>query len=73
MSVYDVFRALIHGFELSKSYPGSYCSALERLVTALFQFFVAVFSFVLIPLLRAIMKRNLKILELMETKPGRLG
>ena len=68
MSVYDVFLEWISGFNETESYPGPYCIALYRLLIALFQFGLIVLNLALILMYRIILKRNVKILKLLDTK-----
>jgi hypothetical protein len=68
MSVCDVFFEWIHGFNVAESYSGPYCIALYRLLIALLQFGLIVFNLALILMYRIILKRNVKILELLDTK-----
>ena len=68
MSVCDVFFEWIHGFNVTESYSGPYCIALYRLLIALLQFGLIVFNLALILMYRIILKRNVKILELLDTK-----
>ena len=66
MSVYDVFFEWIRGFNVTGSYSGPYCIALYRLLIALLQFGLIVFNLALILMYRIILKRNVKILELLD-------
>ena len=64
MSIYDIFSGWIDGFNVSMSYSGIYCVAYEKFISALFDLYITVFIFLLIPTCRAIIKRNQKILQL---------
>lgn len=68
LSIYDIFKGWINGFNVSMSYSGIYCVAFEKFISALFDLYLTAFIFLLILTCRAIIKRNHKILQLIETK-----
>jgi len=64
LNSFDIFLSFLQGFEISKSYSGPFCVALQRLLSGSFQIVLSILSFLLIPFIAAIVKRNLKILKL---------
>ena len=65
---YEIFVEWIRGFKLTESYSGAYCIALHKLLIALLQFGLTVFNLALILMYRIIVKKNVKILKLLDTK-----
>jgi len=65
----DIFNGFIEGYSPSKTYDGAYCAAIERLVISITGFLTAILMLGLMLFVRAILKRNLKIINLIESKP----
>jgi len=64
----EIFNGFIEGYSPSNTYEGAYCAAIERLVISLTDLFTAGLMFCLLLFARAIFKRNLKIINLIEAK-----
>lgn len=64
----EIFNGLGQGFSISKTYDGAYCAAIERLGISIKGFFITIIILALMLSFRAMLKRNLKIINLIESK-----